>query len=343
MSWNILEIDQFLNCDRPLLDVRSPGEFAQGHIPGAINLPLFTNAERAEVGTCYKHRGRDAAVELGLALVGTKLLEFVQLAKTQAPQRRVRLHCWRGGMRSESMAFLLNTAGFEVSLLRGGYKRFRRWVRDTLTFFRPIVIVGGMTGTGKTEALQALALRGEQILDLEGIAHHRGSSYGHLNLPPQPTTEQFENTIAWQWFQFQADRPVWIEAESKQVGTCRIPAELFQQMEQAPILELQRSLGERIQALLDLYGTAATPDLLKATDRIRKRLGFEKTVQIKGSIEQGHLAKAIEGILRYYDRTYTYDLERRSVSRIALEVSGQCGERVAQQLQEKLSEFGLPT
>lgn len=329
-----LEPADFLRSDRPLLDVRSPGEFAQGHIPGALNLPLFSNEERALVGTCYKQEGRSAAVELGLGLVGPKLVEFVQWAKAQAPQGQVRLHCWRGGMRSESMAFLLRTAGFEVWLLQGGYKAFRRWVRETLALPRRILIVGGMTGTGKTEVLQALALRGEQVLDLEGIAHHRGSSYGHLNLPPQPTTEQFENTIALEWFQFQDDRPVWIEAESKQVGTCRIPPELFEQMERARIFELQRSPQERIQFLVELYGTAGTAALLEATDRIRKRLGPEKTKRVKQAIEQGDLATAIEGVLSYYDNTYRYDLNRRAVPRFPLEVTGQDRDAVATQLQQ---------
>jgi tRNA 2-selenouridine synthase len=235
------------------------------------------------------------------------------------------------------MAFLLKTAGFQVWLLPGGYKRFRRWVREMLALPRRLLIVGGMTGTGKTEVLQALALRGEQVLDLEGIAHHRGSSYGHLNLShlrPQPTTEQFENTIALQWFQFQADRPVWIEAESKQVGTCRVPPELFQQMERAPIFELQRSPQERIQYLVDLYGTAGTEALLEATDRIRKRLGPEKTNRVKQAIEQGDLPTAIEGVLSYYDQTYRYDLNRRAVPRFPLEVTGSDGDAVAILLQQ---------
>lgn len=334
-----LDREEFLSSDRPLLDVRSPGEFAQGHIPGAINLPLFSNAERSQVGICYKHQGREAAVELGLALVGSKLVEFVQVAKTQAPDRQVLLHCWRGGMRSESMAFLLRTAGFQVDLLQGGYKGFRRWVRDILTVPRPIVMVGGMTGTGKTEALQGLARRGEQVLDLEGIAQHRGSSYGHLNLPPQPTTEQFENTIAVRWMQFQSDRPVWIEAESKQVGTCRIPPELFQQMERAPILELQRSLAERVHALRDLYGTADTEALLEATHRIRKRLGLEKTDRVKRAIEQGDLPTAIEGVLSYYDYTYRYDLQRRSVPRFPVEVTAKDRETIVSELQQKVKIF----
>jgi tRNA 2-selenouridine synthase len=190
-----------------------------------------------------------------------------------------------------------------------------------------------MTGTGKTEVLQALALRGEQVLDLEGIAQHRGSSYGHLSLPPQPTTEQFENTIALQWFQFQSDRPVWIEAESRQVGTCRIPPELFQQMEQSPILELQRSQQERIEYLAKLYGAAGTAALLEATDRIRKRLGSEKTDRVKQAIEQGDLPRAIEWVLSYYDKTYSYDLQRRSVPRFPVEVTGKDRETIATQLQ----------
>jgi len=332
MSIRTLSIDHFLACDFPLLDVRSPGEFDQGHIPTARNLPLFSNPERAKVGICYKQNGREAAVELGLQFVAPKMLEWVQQSKLFAPLRQVRLHCWRGGMRSGSMGFLLDTAGFEVILLEGGYKVFRRWVREVLSQSRPLTIVAGMTGTGKTDVLQALAQQGEQILDLEALANHRGSSYGHLGLPPQPTTEQFENTIAMEWVQFRSDRPVWIEAESKQVGTCRIPPELFTQMEQATVWELHRSLSERIESLVNLYGEAGEIALLEATERIRKRLGNQKTEAIKTAIRAGNLCLAIEMVLSYYDKTYHYDLERRSILRKTLDITGLDVHQVADRL-----------
>ncbi|NJN32761.1 MAG: tRNA 2-selenouridine(34) synthase MnmH [Synechococcales cyanobacterium RM1_1_8] len=318
----ILAIQPFLDGSGPVLDARSPGEFAKAHLPGAVNLPLFSDAERAAVGTCYHQVGREQAVELGLGFVGPKLLALVQRAKQIAPERRLRLHCWRGGMRSSSLAWLLETAGFRVELLAGGYKAYRRWVREVLAQPRPIWMVGGMTGTGKTLVLEALASLGEQMLDLEGLANHRGSSYGNVCLPPQPSTEQYENLLAERWAGFDPGRRVWIEAESRQVGRCRIAPELFGQMERSPILEIQRSRAERIALLESVYGEADPEELIEATRRIGRRLGPQNTQAAVEAIRQGDLAPAIERVLDYYDKSYRYDLERRTVPRHARQVTG---------------------
>lgn len=317
-----VDADEFLKLSQPIFDVRSPGEFAQGHIPGAINLPLFDDAERAQVGICYKYQGREAAIELGLTIVGPKLAEFVRTVKPLVPTKALRLHCWRGGMRSSSMAWLLETAGFNAILLSGGYKAFRRWVRSRLSQSRALLIVGGMTGTGKTAVLHVLASQGEQILDLEKLANHRGSSYGNLDAFPQPTTEHFENLIAMTWNQFNDRSVVWVEAESAQIGTCRIPQELFQQMETAPVCELVRSRNERIIHLVNLYGKAKPEQLIQATERIRKRLGGQQMQQAIGYIQQGKLEAAIEVILNYYDKTYHYDLQRRQSPIYTFDVTG---------------------
>lgn len=324
----------FLQQPGPILDVRSPGEFEKAHIPGAVNFPLFNNDERAAVGTCYKQQGRDQAVELGLEFVGPKMASFVKQAKALASppdlgeksasqsQSPLRIHCWRGGMRSSSVAMLLETAGLQVSLLAGGYKAYRRWVRDTVTQPRSIWILGGMTGTGKTLALHALEELGEQVLDLEGLANHRGSSYGNVCLPPQPSTEHYENLIAQQWRAFDPSRRVWIEAESRLVGRCRVPPELFEQMEQAPILEIQRQQEERIKLLETIYGEADHQELIEATQRIGRRLGPQNTKTAVEAIRQGDAAPAITLVLNYYDKAYTYDLERRSVPRYPVDVAG---------------------
>ncbi|MEO0410134.1 MAG: tRNA 2-selenouridine(34) synthase MnmH, partial [Cyanobacteria bacterium P01_A01_bin.135] len=330
----MISTPDFLQRPGPILDVRSPGEYAQGHLPGARSLPLFTDEERAEVGTCYKRQGRDAAVELGLALVGPKLVTFAQQAKAWAGEAescgQVRVHCWRGGMRSSSMAWLLETAGLSPVVLKGGYKAFRRWVRHSLSQQKPILTLGGMTGTGKTQVLTALAKQGEQVLDLEGLAHHRGSSYGSLGLPPQPTTEQFENRIAACWSSFTPQRPVWIEAESSRVGACRVPDELFTQMMQAPVVQITRSPAERIQLLTAEYGQADPEALIAATQRIRKRLGGQRTQEAIAAIEQGDLATAIGLVLFYYDKTYRYDLEQRQPPLHTLEVTGLDAQQAAQ-------------
>jgi tRNA 2-selenouridine synthase len=323
---------EFLNAPGLLLDVRSPSEFAQGHMPGAFSLPLFTDAERAEVGICYKHEGRDAAVELGFRLAGPKFAGFISTVKPLAPDRRVRLHCWRGGMRSEAVGWVLQMGGMEVSLLTGGYKAFRRWGQHQFETAKRIVVVGGMTGTGKTKILRALAERGEQIIDLEALANHRGSSFGALGLPPQPSNEQFENDLAIQWAQLDPQRSVWIEAESRRVGLCRIPDAIFQQMSCAPILEIQRSRAERLTELIEVYGQAELPDLIIATERIRKRLGGLRTQQAVELLRQGELAAGFDLILDYYDRTYTYDLQRRSIPVCSIGATGLAAAEVAQLL-----------
>ena len=308
----VLAIEAFLDATGPILDVRSPGEYDHGHIPGAVRFPLFSDQERAQVGTCYKEQGRDAAVELGFDLAGPKCGHFVRAAKALAPDQHLRVHCWRGGMRSGGMGWILEMAGFNVKVLDGGYKAYRRWVRQVLAAPKPLIVLGGMTGTSKTQILHELVNLGEPVLDLEALANHRGSSFGALMLPPQPSTEHYEILIAAKWAQLGTDHPIWVEAESRRVGTCRIPDELFLQMEAAPTLEVLRSLDERLDLLVDIYGEADTEELLTATRRIRKRLGGQRTQTAVDAIEQGDLRTACKIILDYYDRTYRYDLERRN-------------------------------
>ncbi len=318
-----------MDCATPILDVRSPGEFAQGHIPGAVSLPLFTDAERAEVGICYKQQGHDQAVELGFALAGGKFAGFIAQAKQIAPDRQLRLHCWRGGMRSEAVAWVLELAGFEVSLLKGGYKTFRRWVLHQFERPKPIVILGGMTGTGKTDILQALWGLGEQVIDLEHLANHRGSSFGALGLPPQPTQEQFENALALAWAAIDARRPVWLEAESRRIGLCRIPDALFTRMEQAWLLEIHRPLAERLAYLVEIYGGFPAAELIAATERIRKRLGGQRTQAAVQHLQAGQPSAAFELILDYYDRTYQYDLQRRPRRAESVDVAGLSADQAA--------------
>lgn len=338
----ILTTHEFLTAPGVMLDVRSPGEYAQGHIPGAISFPLFTNEERAQVGTCYKQQGRDVAVELGLAIVGPKLAQFVTQAKALAPERVLRIHCWRGGMRSGSMAWLMETAGFQVALLDRGYKGFRQWVRSTLAVPKPILTLGGMTGTGKTEILHALAAQGEQTLDLEHLANHRGSSYGNLGLPPQPSVEHFENLVAVEWAKLQATQPIWIEAESRMVGTCRVPDALFLQMLAAPVLQVERSRAERINLLLEVYGSADPDQLIVATERLKKRLGGDRVQTAVAAIRQGDLPTAIQLVLDYYDKTYLHDLQRRNVPVFAVDVAGLSAEASAEVLIQRSRSLTLP-
>ncbi|MCG5058891.1 MAG: tRNA 2-selenouridine(34) synthase MnmH [Limnoraphis sp. WC205] len=336
-----LNPDEFLQDPGVILDVRSPAEYTQGHIPGAISFPLFSDQERAQVGICYKQKGRDQAVELGFALVGPKSADLIAQARILAPDGKIRIYCWRGGMRSSGVAWILEMAGFEVFLLNGGYKAFRRWGRSLFSVSQPIILLGGMTGTGKTEILNALRTLGEQTLDLEDLANHRGSSYGALGQPPQPTNEQFWNLISLQWSRFQRHQPVWIEAESKRIGICRVPQEIFQQMEQAPVILIQRTREERLSLLVELYGTANREDLIQATKRIHKHLGGLRTTEAINLIQQEKLTEALDLILHYYDKAYTYDLQKRSRLAYCVDISGKSTREAAilvrQSAQEILS------
>lgn len=334
-----LNPDDFFQTPGIILDVRSPAEYTQGHIPGAVSFPLFNNQERALVGTCYKQKGKDEAVELGFAIVGPKLADFVARAKVLAPDRQVRIHCWRGGMRSASVGWLLETAGFNVSLLIGGYKGFRRWARFLFSAPQKIIILGGMTGTGKTQILRELGNIGEQVLDLEALANHRGSSYGALGQLLQPTNEQFGNAIAMEWAKFDRSQPLWLEAESKRIGLCRIPQEIFEQMERATIIEISRSRDERVALLVEIYGEADINDLIAATERIRRRLGGLRTQEAVSFLQEGKLAAASELILHYYDQTYAYDLEKRSGAIHSVDVSGLSASEAALLLQQKSREM----
>ena len=243
-------------------------------------------------------------------------------------------------MRSGSVGWLLETSGLEVKLLDGGYKAFRHWVRTTLAIPRLLIVVGGMTGTGKTDILHALQELGEQVLDLEGLANHRGSSYGALMQPPQPSTEQFENLIAEQWVRFAPQRPIWIEAESRQVGTCRVPDEIMHQMEAANTLEVVRSEPERLRLLVEIYGQADPEDLIKATERLQKRLGGMRTQTAVKHIKRGELTAAAAVVLSYYDRTYRHDLARRGKQIPKVDVSDMAAMDAAKCLRCQVGNWG---
>lgn len=310
-----LDIDKFIARSRniPVLDVRSPSEFKQGHIPGAINLPLFNNNERAEVGTLYKNKGRQEALKKGLDIVGPKMRHFVEKAEevTSPSHNRILVHCWRGGMRSESMGWLLETAGFNVSTLKGGYKVFRNW---TLNYFeRPftIIMVGGYTGSGKSRLLANLSNKGEQVIDLEGHANHKGSAFGHLGEPEQPTGEQFENNLAYELDRMDPSYPIWIEDESRLIGHRCLPQGLFSQMERAPLVCIDVPKEKRIQRLIKEYAVFGDEQLKESINKISKRLGGLRTRQALEAIEQKEYEKAARIALTYYDKVYQYSLDSR--------------------------------
>lgn len=325
-------VEAFLAAAGPLIDLRSPAEFAQGHIPGATNLPLFNNDERAEIGTLYKQQGRQAAVLHGLALVGPRMVSLGtallaalaehRTASSAAAQPHnapcLRLHCWRGGMRSGSVAWLAGQLDLPVLLLGGGYKAYRHWVLELFERPWPLRLLGGRTGCGKTDLLLALRQRGVAVLDLEGRAHHRGSSFGALGLPPQPSSEHYENLLAADLASLQGADEIWLEAESSQVGRCRIPAGLWRQMKEAPALEIQRPLEQRVSQLVAIYGLQDPAGLAEATQRIAKRLGPQRTALALEAIAAADWASACRQMLDYYDRCYDHDLSSHAVQAVDL-------------------------
>jgi tRNA 2-selenouridine synthase len=315
-------IEAFLAGDGAVVDVRSPAEFARGHIPGAHNLPLLDDDERAEVGTLHARAGRQAAVLRGLALVGPRLeamaAELLALADRR-PGAPLRLHCWRGGLRSSSAAWLAGTLELPVVVLKGGYKSYRRWVLAQFERPWPLRLLGGRTGTGKTDLLLALRRAGMAVVDLEGLAHHRGSSFGGLGMPPQPTTEHYENRIATALVAQQGAPQIWLEAESAQVGRCRIPHGLWRAMKQAPVLEVRRPLEERLRLLVAIYGAHDRGELAEATRRIARRLGPQRTAIALAALERGDLATAVVQMLDYYDRCYEHDLSGHARTAVELD------------------------
>ena len=251
-----IDIDAFLSLDKsiPVADVRTPAEFEQGHICGAHNIPLFTNEERVLVGTTYKQVGREQAILLGFDLTGSKWSSFIKQALEIAPEKKIAVHCWRGGMRSGAMAWALNLYGFDVYLLQGGYKKYRRWVLDKFGGPFNISILGGLTGSGKTKVLMELRAKGEQVIDLERIARHQGSAYGSMNVMVQPSQEQFENDLAVELNQLNPKQPLWIEDESITIGKRSIPNPLWRQMREAKVMVIKVPLEERVKFLVDEYG-----------------------------------------------------------------------------------------
>jgi tRNA 2-selenouridine synthase len=300
----------------PIADVRTPAEFAHGHIPGAVNIPLFSNEERIRVGTTYKQQGREAAILLGFDLTGPRWSGFIRQAQEIAPAKKIILHCWRGGMRSAAMAWALDLYGFEVFTIRGGYKTFRHWVLRQCERPYPLSVIGGMTGSGKTRILARLRETGQQTIDLEDLAQHQGSAYGSLNRLIQPTQEQFENNLAIQLANMDLQRPIWIEDESQNIGKCLLPQPLYTQLRNATLFDLQVPLEERVGALHSEYGGLDKDFLVESTKRIGKRLGTEQTKNAISAIREDRMADFIREVLVYYDKTYLKGLITRDQKNI---------------------------
>jgi tRNA 2-selenouridine synthase len=304
------------------LDVRSEGEYKYGHIPHALNLPLFNNEERKIVGTAYKQQSREQAMLLGLDIVGKKMSGFVQHIKPLVKDNKVFVHCWRGGMRSGSMAWLFDLFGYEVYTLKGGYKAYRHVVLEALAQSNSYIVVGGKTGSGKTAVLHQLSNMGEQVIDLEAFANHKGSAFGMLGQAPQPSTEHFENQLHLQLSQFDLSKRIWLEDESKKIGTVVLNDSLWQHLKVAPLYLIELPQEIRVKRLVEEYGANQKEGLKQSLTNIKKRLGGLEWKEAMEALEQNNLAKTASIALNYYDKTYDYSITQReseSVKRFAFE------------------------
>lgn len=300
-----------------LIDVRSPGEYAEDHLPGAINLPVLDNEQRARVGTLHVQTSAFDARRLGAALVASNIAHHLATRFANQPREwRPLIYCWRGGQRSASMAHVLARVGWHVVQLEGGYKAFRRAVREdleTLPQRFSYQVLCGMTGSGKSRLLEELERQGAQVLDLELLARHRGSLLGNLPDAPQPGQKAFETAIWHRLNQFNPERPVFVEAESRRIGALRVPEALLQAMRASPCHEVQLPRAERIRLLREDYQHLMnnSDELLRQLDQLLPLHGREVITDWQRAIAAGDWTHLVAELLeRHYDPSY-----RRSTSR----------------------------
>ncbi len=314
-----ISISDYLSADPllPLIDVRTPAEYASGHVPGAQNIPLFSDEERAKVGTVYTRKSQEEAYTLGYRFVEPKLDWYVKEAKRIAADGKVAVYCWRGGMRSKSFADHIGAHGIsDVFVIEGGYKAFRQHALDAFEQPEVIHVLGGYTGSGKTMILKKLEEHGRQVIDLEGIAHHKGSAFGSIGESEQPTNEHFTNLLFWEWRKLDMQRPVWLEDESIHIGRVFIPENLFERMRQAQVFFLKIPREERSHLLVEVY-TGYDPGMLAASvQKIAKRLGGLRTKEALDALERLDYYEAAMITLDYYDKFYLKGLNRRDQERV---------------------------
>ena len=311
------ELEKFRSFKGPLIDVRSPSEYYKGHMPNSINIPLFDNDERSIIGTIYKKEGRKKAVIEGLKFFEKKMellldnlfmsIDSYKTIPNKNNEFFIRIYCSRGGMRSQSIAWLLEKYKLNPITLKGGYKIYRRWVLDSFSKKLNIVVIGGKTGTGKTRLLSLLDKYKYQTIDLEGFACHRGSTFGGLGMKEQPTNEQFENKIAEKLYSFTKIKSIFVEAESANIGKCKIPHEFFNQMKNSKRIEIIRSESDRLDELINTYSVFKKEELQESVLRIKKRLGPQRTKTAIESINMEKWDLVCRCVLDYYDRCYEYE------------------------------------
>lgn len=293
-----------------LVDVRSPGEFAESTIPGSINIPVFDDEERAEVGTLYKQAGQKAAKDRGLEIFSAKLPQFIaEFKKISTPMS---VFCWRGGMRSKTAATVLDLMGIHANRLHGGIRSYRQWVVSELEkgeFTPELIVLNGYTGSGKTILLKKLAAEGFPVMDWEGMAGHRGSIFGQIGLQPSKQ-KKFESLLV-QAMQNLKDSPyVFVEGESKRIGRVTMPEFIYDKKEKGLQIFIDIPVGDRIKNILNDYRPWENPDqFMEAFQRIKRRIHVPVAKQIEADLTEQNYESAILLLLTYYyDPRYEYGI-----------------------------------
>lgn len=317
-----ISISEFIDlcASLPVLDVRSPSEYAHAHIPTAYSLPLFNDEERKIVGTTYKQDSREGAIKIGLDFFGPNMRKMVEEVeayddKQYAANKTMLVHCWRGGMRSAAVAWLLDLYGFKTYLLEGGYKVFRTWVLKQLALPYNLRIIGGYTGSGKTKVLHELKKRGQSIINLEHIAQHKGSAFGGLDKVPQPSVEMFENILALELYrltQKDSHTIIWVEDESQRIGDVNMPTAFYKQLRTQPLYFLDIPFDKRLDYIVEDYGGYTQEGLINAIIRIQKRLGPLETKSCIQYLLEGQIKPCFDLLLKYYDKQYEKGLHKRN-------------------------------
>ncbi|MDO9192691.1 MAG: tRNA 2-selenouridine(34) synthase MnmH [Undibacterium sp.] len=300
-----------------IIDVRSPSEFAEDHIPGAINCPVLDDEERIRVGTMYKQINSFEAKKTGAVLVAKNIARHIDQHFLDKPREwKPLIYCWRGGNRSGSMAHILAKIGWPVAQLDGGYKNYRHLVNDALPGIASLVkwqVICGTTGSGKTRLLQTLALHGAQILDLEELAAHRGSVLGHLPSQKQPSQKMFESKI-WQTLRnIDFTRPVFVESESKKVGNLRVPDAIIEAMRASPCIALELPVAQRVALLMEDYiHFVSEPEALNnRLDCLTSLHGKDKIQEWKELVNQGKMTELVGELLKkHYDPAYLKSINK---------------------------------